>query len=255
MRALFIHSTGTGPFMWDAISTDLVPERVRWSPPNLGYPPLPPLARGQQVSVDDDVRHLIANLPESADPIEVVAHSYGGLVALKAARRLGPRVRSLFLLEPVMFGALARDPATPPAARAETDTFEHHPWLLTDEARGGTDAWLELFIDYWNRPGSWRRLPESVRAHNLAMGWKMFQEVRAVALDAEDFSAFGFPNLPITLARGERTTAAARAMVDALAKVNPHAAVVELAGANHMAPLTHPSKVSDALADHLARLG
>ncbi len=42
-RALFIHSTGTGPFMWDSVPDEVVPEALRVMPSNLGYPPFAPV--------------------------------------------------------------------------------------------------------------------------------------------------------------------------------------------------------------------
>lgn len=253
MTVLFIHSTGTGPFMWDTIPDEVVPSSARLSPPNLGYPPLEPIARGTRVGVNEDVTHLLSQVPADATNLDVVAHSYGGMIALKATRALGARVRSLFLLEPVLFGALARDEAVSSEASTQAREFQSHPWFLTDDEKGGTEPWLELFIDYWNRPGSWQRLPELMRHHNLSMGWKMFNEVRSVFFDAGHFDDYRFPSVPMTLLRGERSPVGSREMVAALARRNPHAQVVELPGTGHMAPLTHPQKVADALAAHLAR--
>ncbi|MBL9039681.1 MAG: alpha/beta hydrolase [Archangium sp.] len=249
-RTLFLHSTGTGPFLWDSVPEEVVPSSERVTPSNLGYPPGEPTPRGQTVSVADDASHVFPQLPEG--DFNLVAHSYGGLLALHLLPALGPRVRSLCLFEPVLFGALADDDASPADAVAQAREFRGHEWFLTDVERGGTEPWLEVFIDYWNRPGSWKRLPELMRHHNLQLGWKMFQEVRAVFFDARTFDAWPLPRVPVTLVKGERSPVASRAMIDALAKRNAHARVVELAGTGHMAPLTHPAKVHEALAVHLA---
>jgi pimeloyl-ACP methyl ester carboxylesterase len=56
----------------------------------------------------------------------------------------------------------------------------------------------------------------------------------------------------VTLVRGERSPAGSRGVIAQLAKYNPHAKVVELAGTGHMAPLTHPQKVHEALRAHFA---
>lgn len=250
-QTVFLHSTGTGPFMWGPIA-DLLPAGERVLPLNLGYPPGPLLARGTNFQLADDVEHVLEQIP-SGD-LHLVAHSYGGLVALEFAERLGSRVRSMLLVEPVLFGALAKDPTAEADAREEAATFAKHPWFLTDESRGGTEEWLELFVDYWNRPGSWKRLPEAMRALSLAAGWKMFQEVRAVFFDPKTFDERVLPSIPVTLVRGERSPAASRAMVSALARRAPHAVVAELLGTGHMSPLTHPAKVRDALRDHLASI-
>ena len=63
--------------------------------------------------------------------------------------------------------------------RAQARSFRYHPWFLTDLERGGSDDWLEMFVDYWNRPGSWRACPRRRKEETRALGWKMFQEVRS----------------------------------------------------------------------------
>lgn len=247
MSVLCIHSTGTGPFMWDFLET----KDGKLAPPNLGYPPLDPIPRGQRVSVEDDVKHLLSQLPADGS-FDVVAHSYGGTIALKALAALGPRVRSVFLVEPVLFGALLHEPEAEPEAVKQVREFLEHPWFIRGDEKGGTDAWLEVFIDYWNRPGSWARLGELMKAHNQAMGWKMFNEVRSVFLEAGRVSDYPFPDVPVTLVMTERSPFAAREVIKALARANPHAALVELPSTGHMAPLTHPQKVLEAFNAHLA---
>lgn len=85
-------------------------------------------------------------------------------------------------------------------------------------------------------------MPEPMRAHSRAMGWKMYQEVRGCISDERTFEGWRLP-ASTTLCRGGRTTAASRAMTEALAQANPHAAVVVLEDLAHMAPLTSPEPV------------
>ena len=65
----------------------------------------------------DDAGDL-AQLLESLDlyPVHVVAHSYGGAVALRLALDRSEMVRSLALHEPPFVGLLEEDPATAPEA-------------------------------------------------------------------------------------------------------------------------------------------
>ena len=209
----------------------------------------------------DEVAHITGALDAVAASeagVHLVAHSYGGLVALQLAQQLGTRVRSLFLYEPVLFGALLRtteqDVTVDAAARPDVETFAKHPWFLTDDARMGTSEWLETFIDYWNRPGSWARMPEPQRAETEAAAWKMAQEVRGIFTDPADFGAYAHP-APTTLVLGGRTTAASRATTHTLmARALPHAVLVELPKAGHMGPLTHRAEVHAELAEHFRRL-
>jgi pimeloyl-ACP methyl ester carboxylesterase len=261
--AVFLHSTGTGPFLWDHVPAEVIGRGKKLAPANLGYAPHAPLPRGQHISLRDEVAHLVALLPTGPDdpegdlPLELYAHSYGATVAIAIARLLRPRIRSLFLFEPVLFGALARDPQpdADPGALAEAAHFASNPSFLDDEDQGGGDAWLAHFIDYWNRPGSWDRMPAPMQAYNRAAGWKMFQEVRACFYDNDRFADFTLDPYPnVTLALGERTTAASREMTRTLARLSPRARVVELPRTGHMAPLTHPALVGEAMLAHAQRL-
>ena len=57
-------------------------------------------------------------------------------------------------------------------------------------------------------------------------------------------------NIPLTLVRGEHTTAPARAMVERLAEVNPQAAVETLPGIGHMGIVAAPQAVLPSLQRH-----
>ncbi len=244
MTTLFIHSTGTGPGMWASVPDDLAPGRV--APANAGYPPEPPVPRGRIVTLEDDLSRLLA---ATDGPLDVVAHSYGATLALALIGKAD--VRSLFLVEPVLFGALLQG-EIPPAIADDTRWFMEERWFLDDMARGGTEEWLTRFVDYWNRPGSFAAMPAAMRETQLALGWKMFQEVRACFYGMDHFPAIP-ADIQTTFAFGERTTASSRAMTGEMARRNPHAVVVELPGTGHMAPVTHPGKVHAALRAHRSR--
>lgn len=250
---LFLHSTGTGPMLWAGVPDAAIGSRPRLLPANIGYPPEPPLPRGSVVTAADDAAHILAAVPATAERIHIVAHSYGALVALHAVRALGGRVASLFMYEPVVFGGLVGARDADPAAVEQARSFAAHPWFLTDTERGGRAEWMEMFVDYWNRPGSWSRMPASLRENTLAVGWKMFQEVRACFIDETPLDAWQVP-AATTVGVGERTTVASRAMSRTFASTRPNVTLVELAGAGHMAPLMTRA-VHDEIACHFERLG
>jgi pimeloyl-ACP methyl ester carboxylesterase len=252
---LFIHATGTFPSMWQTVPGAALGGRRSITPSNLGYPPHAPVPRGQRVTVEDEVAHLLASLPAGAERLHLVGHSYGALVALRMLAPLGARVASAVLDEPVLFGTLARAPAgsIDPGALAEAQTFLEDPSFLRDPERGGGPAWLEVFVDYWNRPGSWSKMPAPVRQAVEAVGWKMFQEVLACFGETTPFDAWPLPPA-CTVLCGERSPRASRAMARALASSRAGVALVELAGTGHMAPLTHPAAVHGAIARHFEAL-
>ncbi len=260
-HVLFVHGAGTSPLMWASISSDVLGGRSAIAPSNLGYPPNPPLPRGSRISLEDEADHLLRAMPDDGCPIHVVAHSYGATVALVLAglHPLAGRLASMFLVEPVLFGALVRDDDSevgtydPQAVATARERFEVDTFFLDDE-KGGTAEWLEGFIDYWNRPGTWSNMPEIIREQLLSVGWKMYQEVRLCFAADRPFRDWSLA-VPTTLAFGERTTVHSRAMTRALERTHraSNVTVLEMRGAGHMAPITHPHLVAEALGRHLAR--
>ncbi len=254
--SLFLHSTATMPAMWDGVPATVIGDTRKIAPTNLGYPPNPLLARGTTCSAHDDAAAIVALLDTlPADDVHIYSHSYGGTVALTMIGALGSRLKSLFLFEPVLFGALLNDRSvdTGPLGVAEAIALrDSQPWFLDDE-HGGNEAWLELFIDYWNRPGTWLRMPPAQQAWTRQVAWKMYQEVKSVFTAMARFDQFDL-HVPTTLVTGERSPKAAQAMVRGLAQVNPNARVVTLEGAGHMAPLTHAAKVHALMQDHVRAL-
>jgi len=256
---LFIHSTGTGPLLWSTVPQATVGEsRQMILPANLGYPPNAPIERGTPVTAADDAAKVVLSVPAEIERVHIVAHSYGALVGLKALPLLKERVASLFFYEPVVFGALAaeRSPQSEEETQAiaQAKEFLEHPWFLTDEERGGREEWTEMFIDYWNRPGSWKKMPEPVRQFTLSVGWKMFQEVRACFYDQTPFEEWKI-DAPMTIMRGDRSPVGSRAMAKALVRGRPNATLIEGKGIGHMAPLTHPGVIHAELTRHLASGG
>lgn len=257
-RVLLIHSTGTLPDMWTRLLAAVPLAWPTLTPANLGYPPLPPLTRSTAFHWSQDVERL-RTAAAGASELHLVGHSYGGMLALRLAHALaqdgGPRVASMWLYEPVLFGALRREQATltGPAREQMTWLFEHSGLLESRDGLGDED-WLRSFIDFWNRPGAWDAMPEAARAAMRPLGWKMAQEVRAINLDPAGFEDFHV-EAPLTLLSGTRTKPTVQALIQRLAEVNPQATVTTLDGLSHMAPLTRPDALAPAFRAHFAALG
>lgn len=255
---LFIHSVGTTPQLWAGVSAAAIGGREAVRPANLGYPPNKPIDRGQPVTVANESAHLLQSISDKSGPVHIVAHSYGATVALALAESpsLRGRLASMVLAEPVLFGSLITDhdgevTAVDADAVMSAREFTANSGL-SDTEKGGGAEWLEVFIDYWNRPGTWLRMPEAVKQQSLAIGWKMFQEVLACFNAGKPFRDYTI-DVPTTLIMGARTTAHSRAMTHALARTHS-VRLVELTGTGHMAPATHPALVHAAIAEHFATL-
>lgn len=253
--ALFIHSTGMGPFMWKRL-TATVPEGMRSiAAVNRGYAPDDLMPRGTPFSMDMDLAHIKAQIPADTTGLHVVAHSYGGLLALLLTLEGQLPIKSLWLYEPVMFGTLRHmqdelDDEVGPLVKAMYGPES----LFSKSEAGGDDAWLEAFINYWNGEGAWAVMPDKVKAPMRVLGWKMSQEVHAIGTFFKPMSDYLVNTTPLTLVHGEHTTLPARDMSRRLAKVNEHARLETLAGLGHMSVVTDADKVAPSLQAHWNRL-
>jgi len=119
---------------------------------------------GPAFSLDREVA-LLDDLVDTLDgPIHLVGHSYGGAVALGAARAFGRRIASLTVYEPVIFAALfaraAERAATLEVCRLVAEIQRAY-------LRGDLFAAARRFIDYWSGQGSWNAIP-GAKQHGLA---------------------------------------------------------------------------------------
>ena len=212
-----------------------------------GANPLWPDDRPFDLSQDVDV--IEQSIDKLGEPVHVVGHSYGGLLALTLARRAPSKIRSLTAYDPVAFGVLYA--VNDAEGLADLERAGRNP-IFMDYARGGNDAWFEAFVDYWNGPGAWRGMTETGRASFLRIGRKVFYEVWSLMHDRTPGSAYSAVTAPSLFLSGVASPAAARRMVALLGAALPAGRVQMIEeGAGHMGPLTHGALVNEAITAHI----
>lgn len=246
---VLVHSTGMSSQQWKRLAARLSVSHRVLLPDLIGYGESSPWPRGEVFHWHLDVLGLEALLDSLSEPAHLVGHSYGGLVALAAALHRPKAVRSLSLVEPVAYGVLhaAGDVDTLRSLDAEPITAP----TLPDEPGAG-EQWLTWFVDYWNFPGAWAQLPERARASFLATVDVCYGEVRSLLSDRTPPAVWATIAAPTLLVRGELSPVGARRVAEALSQCIRGAALQEVAGAGHMAPLTHESVVSAMIEAHIA---
>jgi len=217
------------------------------APDLIGYGQSAPWPAEEPFSTHADVKVLLALAKKTKGPLHLVGHSYGGALALEAARTLGPRVKSLVLVEPVSFHLL-RQGGRPEWSEVETLGRA----VLGAVAKGDDQAAAKAFMTYWLGRLRWWLSPERFKTVIAATIPKVALEF-SIALDApttlQDYAEIAAPTLLIA---GGRTRAPTRAIVDLLAATLPHAQVAILKGAGHMSPFTHPAELNRLILNHLA---
>lgn len=182
-------------------------------------------------------------------PVDLIGHSFGALVTLAAALAEPGRVRTLTLIEPVLFAALKGGPDWE-AYQAETAPFR------AAMQAGDTGRAAELFVTLWGSGQPWASVDPRQRG-NFVQRIGLLAEIAPA--NEGDSAGLLRPGrlealaMPVLLLRGEGSPASILAVMEVLARRRPGAFSEAVAGAGHMLPLTHPAEVAARIAAHLSR--
>jgi pimeloyl-ACP methyl ester carboxylesterase len=244
-----LHSSGGSGAQWKRLGAELS-QRYQLLAPDLhghgGTSPWPyarPLRLGDEVAL---VEPLLTALPS---PAHLIGHSYGGAVAMKLALAAPARIRSLTLIEPVLFSLL--DPHGDRADYLEISQIAEA--TVSAVQAGQPAAAARLFVDYWSGAGAWAGLPDHARAvveRSIPAVARHWEAVLGDGMTLADLAAFPVPTL---LLAGDRGPRPARRVTELLAATLPEAVQGVTAGAGHMSPLTHSAAVNAAIVKHLTR--
>ena len=243
LPVVLVHSSASGNRQWHKLAAQLSGQHRVLAPNLRGYGGTPAWAGARPQTLDDAAEVLLACCAALDGPIRLVGHSYGGAVALWAARTLGSRVSHLALYEPMLPGLLRPHGCIEGAAEAEA----LHADVRRFGAAGDWFALAERFTDYFNGDGSWTASPVPRRAAIAAALPPNVAEWDPVMapLPAEAFAGIGARCL---LLCGTRTRPALRQIAELLARQYPRWQFERVDGCGHMAPLTHADGVNRRLA-------
>jgi pimeloyl-ACP methyl ester carboxylesterase len=238
---MLVHASASGARQWGRLIDDLQ-DRFRVRAVNLfGYGATPPWAEQRAQSLADQARLVEAALPPGADKICLVGHSFGGAVAMKAAARLGRRVRKLVLLEANPFDLLAQHGRF----RAYGEAVELRDCVKTCGDRGEWAIAAERFADYWGGAGTWRGMRLERRAAFARALRPNYFEWDAVMNDGTTAAEWAaqLPNETLLVA-DSRSALPIREITTILRRACPSWIYHDVPGAGHMAPLTQPELIN-----------
>ena len=181
-------------------------------------------------------------------PIDLMGHSFGGTVALRMALERPDLVRSLTLIEPVIFAA-AR-------GTAEYARFcATHLGLADMIATGDMTVAARVFHGQWGE-GRFDDLPEKTRRYFIErISMIAAQNPYLVDDSAGLLRAGGLESItvPVLLIEGADSPEIIGALHGALAARLPFVRRLSVAGAGHMVPITHPDWIAGAIQAHLGK--
>jgi pimeloyl-ACP methyl ester carboxylesterase len=240
---LCLHSNASSSAQWRALSERLAPHRTVIAADSWNAGRSPTWAASRPPTFDDEVDLIEPLLLEADGPVDLVGHSFGGAIALRAALRHPTRVRSIAAYEPTAFWLVAAS-ERPGDVQGIADVAVDASAAVE---RGDLDAAAQRFVDFWNGPGAWARTPPErrdapLRAIRFVGDWG-----HATLGDSTPLDAFAALRVPVLLLSGEASPLSGQAPAALLARTLPDARLEILAGLGHMGPVTHPDPVNARL--------
>ena len=177
------------------------------------------------------------------EPVDLIGHSFGATVALRLALEAPERVRSMVLIEPVLFAAAAGSPLFDDV-RADKALLEER--LMRDDVENAARA----FSDIWGTGQAWQDQSESQRNYAMARLHLIVAGAAALHDDTAGLLAPGRPEgvrAPVLMLEGERSPPIISAILNGLSKRLPLTQRKVIAGAGHMLPITHPEQTARAI--------
>lgn len=173
-------------------------------------------------------------------PLDLIGHSLGATVALRIAVGAPEAIRTLTLIEPVLFAAVGGG-----------DT----PGVAEAFAAGDLAAAARAFLAEWGAQG-YDDLPPPVQAQ-VARQMRLIADTDATlnhdaARILRDGGLEGI-DAPVMLISGADSPPVIHAIADALAARLPDVGRASVPGAGHMVPITHPAQVAGLIAANLDR--
>ncbi|MFW8594498.1 alpha/beta fold hydrolase [Cribrihabitans neustonicus] len=180
------------------------------------------------------------------EPVDLVGHSFGATVALRMAQARPELVKSLTLIEPVLFAVARADQPEMLAAMEEESLPIDAAW-----EEGNIELATRLFNRMWG-PGEprWPDLPEQLRAAMMrAMpvipaSYRTLYHDETGTLAPEALSRVTMPALVLA---GDASPKVMPEIARGIARRLPNARAEIVAGAGHMLPVTHPQETAALL--------
>ncbi|MFN3273905.1 MAG: alpha/beta fold hydrolase [Paracoccus sp. (in: a-proteobacteria)] len=179
-----------------------------------------------------------------AQPVDLIGHSFGATVALRIAVAAPEAIRSLTLIEPVLFAA---------APSTLQDVLNDQLAALLAEGR--EDEAVRAFLSVWGGDGVAGLSPEALALMRRQIGLVAatagaLREDHANILRKGGLEAV---DAPVLLIAGANSPPVIHAIAEVLAARLPDVGRASVPGAAHMLPLTHPRQVAGLIGVNLER--
>jgi len=246
---ILLHCSSSHSGQWKAL-IEALQSGFRCLAPDLhGYGRSDGLAADGRAYGPQDAAIVAYLLDQAGAPAHLVGHSLGGTVALRAALEWPDKVRSLTLIEPVLFGLLeaADDPD-----RIEYLQIAHDILVLMHFGRPAEAA--QRFTDFWMGPGAFDAAGSDTQAYIVDTMPRVADDWLGISRLAPDSLGVADPGrlaVPCHLVESEHSRPSVKRIMELLRGALPEATCSQVPGAGHMAPVTHPERTNAIVAAFL----
>lgn len=245
-EVLALHCSLAHSGAWEGMVRALGPGLHVTAPDILGHGKAPDIDPARDLH-DQCYEAVLPHLPEGR--FDAVGHSFGATLALRLAEEMPERVRSLTLIEPVLFAAAQGSGVYRPY-RALISSYER---LLAD---GDRKAAAQEFLRLWGTDGGLDDMPEAQQRYMIDRIHFIKASDDALFHDSAGLvPRLGQVRAPTLLVQGGDCLPVTAAVLDRMEQDIPDTTRVSVPGAGHMVPITHPVPVAGAIADLFARSG
>lgn len=247
---LLLHCTGSTGGQWAALAKRLAP-RFRVVMPDIAGWGASKDRAGTPQTLENEAA-LLADLMAPFDTqYHIVGHSMGGAVALRLALMQRARVKSLTLIEPVLFHLLRDGDDADRALYVEPAALAQRMREGARHGVAGSEAAMREFVDYWNHPGAFDALDPAWRDSVKLCAGGVAANFDALEHATFPLNAVRAISAPTLMMAGSATQPCAQRIVAKLFDALPLAALATIHGAGHMLPLSHAEPVNDRIAAHI----
>ena len=244
---LAIHGSASSGAMWKPLQQICSPARNVLNPDLLGYGEHQSALISQRTCLAFRAQPLIEVIQQYKS-VHLVAHSFGGSVAMEIIKTIPRNIESLTLYDPVI----------PALFKGSDEVNDQHllaDFIALSKIVAATEGHvgMETFLDFWSVPGAWQSMPQEVKnklAQLAPMVLRDFEE--AISVSQNTYTRIPF-NQPVRILVGEKSNGHAHRMAQLLAESLPHSQVDQMINMGHMGPTTHSQQVSQSILEHIEK--